>query len=192
MTNIAKGYYSINLAPGTGIEAPSASVEITGGKIDAGYFGLMANNATISGTAQITAGRAVLYARNNNSNSNVITGGTFKAPRLMEDSYASADTSKAAVSGGTFTDPSSAVMPGVEGNLAAGAILNANGQVTPPAPATPTPTPTPAPATPTPVVPAAPAEVPETGDHDLPILCAVLALLALVGMGLVKRVNDRI
>ena len=87
LTNIAKGYYyySINLAPGTGIEAPSASVEITGGKIDAGYFGLMANNATISGTAQITAGRAVLYARNNNSNSNAITGGTFKAPKLMED-----------------------------------------------------------------------------------------------------------
>ena len=43
-----------------------------------------------------------------------------------------------------------------------------------------------------PAAPAAPADVPETGDHDLPILCAVLALLALVGMGLVKRVNDRI
>ena len=41
-------------------------------------------------------------------------------------------------------------------------------------------------------VPAAPADVPETGDHDLPILCAVLALLSLLGMGLVKRVNDRI
>ena len=40
--------------------------------------------------------------------------------------------------------------------------------------------------------PAAPAEVPETGDHDLPILCAVLALLSLVGMGLAKRVSNRI
>ena len=182
------------VAPGTGIEAPSASVEITGGEIDAGYFGLMANNATISGTSQITAGRAVLYAKNNLSNSNAITGGTFEAPKLMEEGYANADTSKVEVSGGTFTDPSSGeAMPGVEENLADGAVLNdATGEVTPPAPATPTPTPTPAPATPTPVVPAAPADVPETGDHDLPILCAVLALLALVGMGLVKRVNDRI
>ena len=181
------------VAPGTGIEAPSASVEITGGKITAvDGFAIQGNNATIGGTAQITAGNAVLYAKNNSSNSNTITGGTFVAPELMESTYASADTSKVTVSGGTFTDPSGEVMLGVEGNLAAGAVLNDNGQVTPPAPATPTPTPTPAPATPTPVVPTAPADVPETGDHDLPILCAVLALLALVGMGLVKRVNDRI
>ena len=39
---------------------------------------------------------------------------------------------------------------------------------------------------------AAPAPIPETGDHDLPILCGVLALISLLGLAQVKRLDEHI
>jgi len=37
--------------------------------------------------------------------------------------------------------------------------------------------------------PTALTEVPDTGDHDLPLLCGALALLSLLGLGLVKKLQ---
>lgn len=94
-------------AAGTGITATASNVEITGGTINAGWFGLHTRYATIvpgeSKEVNISAGRAAIiaYSAPSSGKGNKIYEGNFEAPILMESKYA-CDATNVEVHGGLF------------------------------------------------------------------------------------------
>jgi len=106
-------------AAGTGIVATGSSVEITGGTINAGWYGLLTRYATIKPAegkqVTITAGKAILCAYDATSKDpgvwNKIYGGNFNAPILIKP-YPGHVGNNLEVSGGTFTlNPSEVDVP---------------------------------------------------------------------------------
>jgi len=95
-------------AAGTAITATGSNVEITGGTINAGWFGLHTRYATINPAegkeVNITAGRAAIiaYSAPAAGKGNLIYGGNFDAPVLMESKYVS-DPTNIEVYGGTYS-----------------------------------------------------------------------------------------
>lgn len=95
-------------AAGTGITATGSNVEITGGTINADWFGLHTRYATINPVGgkqvNIKAGRAavIAYSAPSEGKGNKIYGGNFDAPILMESKYVS-DATNVEVHGGLFT-----------------------------------------------------------------------------------------
>lgn len=100
-------------AAGTAITATGSNVEITGGTINAGYFALQTRYATIEPAegkqVNITAGRALIkaYSAPSTGKGNLIYGGNFDAPVLMESKYVS-DPTNVLVYGGTYKEDVSA------------------------------------------------------------------------------------
>lgn len=94
-------------AAGTGITATASNVEITGGTINAGWFGLHTRYATINPDegkeVNISAGRAAIiaYSAPSTGKGNKIYGGNFEAPILMESKYV-CDATNVEVHGGLF------------------------------------------------------------------------------------------
>jgi len=93
-------------AAGTGIQSAGSPVEISGGKIEAGFYALETRYATVSGTAELTADKALLkpYSTPSTGDGNVITGGTFNAPQLIANSTIGDNGKNAQISGGTFSE----------------------------------------------------------------------------------------
>lgn len=93
---------------GTAIEVSGAPVEINGGTIIGGTFALHTNYAVINPAegkeVNIKAGRAAVIAYNApaEGQGNVIYGGNFDAPTLMETAYV-CDSTNMEVHGGVFT-----------------------------------------------------------------------------------------
>ena len=105
-------------AAGTAITATTSNVEITGGTINAGYFGLHTRCATIDPAegkeVSITAGRAAIiaYSAPSTGKGNKIYGGNFVAPVLMESKYVSDPTNVEVYSGTYSVDVSEYVVDG--------------------------------------------------------------------------------
>ena len=93
---------------GTGINGTGLNVEITGGTINAKWFGLHTRYTTIKPAegkqVNIKAGRAAIIAHSapSEGKGNKIYGGNFEAPVLMESKYA-CDPTNIEVHDGVFT-----------------------------------------------------------------------------------------
>ena len=96
-------------AAGTGIVATGSNVEITGGTINAGWYGLLTRYSTINPTegkqVNIKAGKAavIAYSAPSGGIGNKIYGGNFDAPMLVKGYSSETDATNIEVHGGLFT-----------------------------------------------------------------------------------------